>query len=87
MLLRVLRPLSGSVDGIDLTRFEAGQVYRFSTGLAAFLLAIAAAEPIDADDDDAVTWPARPRIYDIRRPSPAPQPRWTGPERRQAPRI
>jgi hypothetical protein len=81
MLLRVLRPLSGSVDGVDLTKFEAEQVYRFTNGVASFLLAIAAAEPVEEGVEPAV-WPASRRMFDGRRESSVSQPRWTGRDRR-----
>lgn len=45
--LRITRPLSGSVDGIQLARFEMGKVYDFGTELANYLMAIRAAEPVE----------------------------------------
>jgi hypothetical protein len=53
MFIRVLRLMSGHVDGIDLCRFEAGRIYRLPHALAAFVLAIHAGEPVDASVDFA----------------------------------
>lgn len=85
MLLRVIRPLSASVDGVDLTQFEAGHVYSFSTSIAAFLLAIGAAEPCD-QDAEPVTGPTRSGLFESRRESTVAKQRWTGPERRRTKR-
>jgi hypothetical protein len=66
MLLRVLRPISGSVDGIDLTAYDPGRIYRFSTELAAFVMAIGAAEPVDGLVIETTIWPAKKRMFDSR---------------------
>ena len=85
MLLRVSRPLSGSVDGVDLTQFDAGCVYTFSMSIAAFLLAIGAAEP--CDPDAAPTLGRSPeRLFETRRHASVPRQRWSGPERRRTKR-
>jgi hypothetical protein len=82
MRLRVLRPLSGSVDGIDLTQFKAGSVYSFSTAIASFLLAIGAAEPVvtTAPSDSK---PRSQELWNDRRQSSAPRVQWTGLDRRR----
>jgi hypothetical protein len=49
MLVRVLRRMSGHVDGVDLTRFEAGRVYALHPEHAAFVVAIGAGQPADSD--------------------------------------
>jgi hypothetical protein len=85
MLLRVRRPLSGSVDGVDLTQFDAGGVYSFSASLAAFLLAIGAAEPCDPNAEPMLG-PARGRMFESRRETSLANQRWTGPERRRTKR-
>ena len=84
MLLRVSRPLSGSVDGVDLTQFEPGCVYSFSVSIAAFLLAIGAAEPCDEHAEPIVG--ATRRVFEGRRQRSQPQRPWTGPERRSVKR-
>jgi hypothetical protein len=42
-------PMKGTIDGIDLTHFEVGQIYDVGTTLANYLLASRYAKPI-ADD-------------------------------------
>ena len=46
MKLRIVRPVSGSIDGIDLNRFDVGSVYEIGTSLGCYLLAMGAAEPV-----------------------------------------
>jgi hypothetical protein len=53
MFIRVVRLMSGHVDGVDLCRFEVGRVYRLPHALAAFVLAIRAGEPVDASVEAA----------------------------------
>ena len=38
--LRIIRPISGSIDGIDLNHFEVGSVYDVGTRLGSYLLAM-----------------------------------------------
>jgi hypothetical protein len=47
--VRIIRRLTGSVDGIDLTPFRPGEVYDVSTTLGSYLLCVRVAEP--APDD------------------------------------
>jgi hypothetical protein len=65
--IRITRPLSGSIDGIQLSRFEVGVIYEVGTMLANYLLAEGLAEPVDAstpaipiqDRSEAIEMPAR----------------------------
>jgi hypothetical protein len=45
--VRITQRLSGSIDGIQLSRFEVGVAYEVGTTLANYLLAEGLAEPID----------------------------------------
>jgi hypothetical protein len=47
--VRIIRRLTGSVDGIDLRPFQPGAVYEVSTALGSYLLCVRVAEP--APDD------------------------------------
>ena len=49
MRVRIIRRLTGSVDGIDLKPFQPGAVYEVSTALGSYLLCVRVAEP--APDD------------------------------------
>jgi hypothetical protein len=60
--LRITRVLSGSVDGIGLDRFAAGEVYEIATTLACYLLAIGAAEPVD-DQTPVSILPTSQRLF------------------------
>jgi len=53
--VRIIRRLTGNVDGIDLRPFEPGVVYELSTALGSYLLCVGVAEP--ADDSPAVAMP------------------------------
>ena len=46
MHLRITRRLSGSIDGLQLSRFEPGECYDMGTSLGSYLLALGAAEPV-----------------------------------------
>jgi hypothetical protein len=55
MRVRILVPMKGTIDGIDLTHFEVGQIYDVGTTLANYLLASGYARPVvdktpEADD-------------------------------------
>jgi len=54
MRIRITQPLSGSIDGIQLSRFVTGVVYEVGTTLGSYLLSIGAAEPVDADSPAVV---------------------------------
>lgn len=60
--VRITQTLSGSIDGIQLTRFSKGQVYEVSASLGAYLLAIRAAEPA-ADDIPPVILPLDQQMF------------------------
>jgi len=47
--LRITKTLSGSIDGIQLDRFQAGYVYYVGPTLATYLLSLGAAEPVGDD--------------------------------------
>ena len=83
MLLRINRQVTGVVDGIDLSQFEAGAVHQVATEIACYLMALGAATPVD-DDAEAAIWPRSKRLFD-----PSTPPRhtpWTGADRRREPR-
>jgi hypothetical protein len=44
--LKITKRLSGSIDGLHVGRFRAGEIYEIGTSLANYLLAINAAEPV-----------------------------------------
>jgi hypothetical protein len=56
MRLRITRPVSGSIDGIQLHHFEVGQIYEVGTSVGSYLLAIGAAEPVE-DEGPAISVP------------------------------
>ena len=80
ILLRVSRPMSGRVDGIDLGRFHVGRTYPFSPTLAAFVVAIRAGEPVDADETPDTNNESR-RLFMPSQPQSIAH--WNGRERRQ----
>jgi hypothetical protein len=47
--IRITQPLSGSIDGIQLSRFVTGLIYDVGTTLANYLLAQGLAVPVDSD--------------------------------------
>jgi hypothetical protein len=57
MRVRILVPMKGTIDGIDLTHFEVGQIYDVGTTLANYLLASGYARPVadKTQEDDGVT--------------------------------
>jgi hypothetical protein len=54
MRVRITKPLSGSIDGIQLSRLSKGHVYDVYTSLACYLLTEGMAEPAPDDDPIAV---------------------------------
>lgn len=58
MRIRITQPLSGSIDGIQLSRFVVGLTYEVGTTLANYLLAQGFAVPVD-DDVPALVLPIR----------------------------
>jgi hypothetical protein len=49
MRLRITKPLSGSIDGIQLSRFTVGFTYEVGTSLGCYLLSERVAEPADEE--------------------------------------
>ena len=45
MRVRITKPLTGSIDGIQLSRLSKGQVYDVYTSIACYLLSEKMAEP------------------------------------------
>jgi len=62
MRIRITRPLSGSIDGIQLDRFIAGFVYDVGTGLGSYLLSERWAEPV-LDDTPALVVPLHAPMF------------------------
>ena len=54
MRVRITRTLTGSIDGIQLSRLSKGQVYDMNTSLACYLLSEKMAEPALSDDPTSV---------------------------------
>jgi len=66
--LKITRPIKGSIDGIQLQDFVPGRVYDVSTTFGSYLLAEAAAVPVD-DIKPAGRERVRDRAEDRRSPS------------------
>ena len=47
--LKITRRLTGSIDGLQLSHFQVGDVYDVGTALGSYLLALGAAEPVLAE--------------------------------------
>jgi hypothetical protein len=56
MRVRITRPLSGSIDGIQLDRFIPGFVYDVGTAIGSYLLSERWAEPV-LDESPALVVP------------------------------
>lgn len=74
MRLRITRAVSGSIDGIQLAQFQAGQIYEVGTSVGSYLLALGAAEP-SCDEGPAlvvpsVRWEAKERRIPLTRKPP-----------------
>src|ERR1700746_3491056 len=54
MRVRITKSLSGSIDGIQLSRLSKGQVYDVNTSLGCYLLSEGMAEPATTDEPVAV---------------------------------
>ena len=75
MRVRITRTLTGSIDGIQLSRFSKGQVYDVYTSLACYLLSEQMAEP--APNEEPTVLPVEnqakvisfPRVTAADRPS------------------
>jgi hypothetical protein len=53
--IRITQPLSGSIDGIQLSRFAVGVTYEVGTTLASYLLAEGLGEPVDPSTREIVS--------------------------------
>ena len=49
MRIRITKSLTGSIDGIQLSRLSQGQIYDVNTPLACYLLTEGMAEPASSD--------------------------------------
>ena len=71
MRLRITRSVSGSIDGIQLSHFEVGQLYEVGTAVGSYLLAVGAAEPVSEEGPalfvPTVRWEARERRIPLTR--------------------
>jgi hypothetical protein len=56
MRIRITQLLSGSIDGIQLSRLRQGEIYDVSTSLASYLLCERLAEPV-TDQEPALVLP------------------------------
>ena len=54
MRVRITKALTGSIDGIQLSRLSKGQVYDVYTSLACYLLSEEVAEPAQDDAPTAI---------------------------------
>ena len=61
MRVRITKTLSGSIDGIQLSRFSWGHVYDVSTTLGSYLLAEGMAEP--APNDTPALLPVEEQMF------------------------
>ena len=65
MRVRILVPMKGTVDGIDLTHFEVGRIYDVGTTLANYLLASGYVVPVaDTTPEDDASERSRARERD-----------------------
>ena len=71
MRVRITKTLTGSIDGIQLSRLSKGQVYNVHTSVACYLLSEKMAEP--AAEHEPITASSRftlPRAIAADRPRP-----------------
>jgi hypothetical protein len=66
MRVRITKALTGSIDGIQLSRLSKGQVYDINTSLACYLLSEEVAEPV-LDNEPAASLPIEKKLF----PQPA----------------
>ena len=62
MRVRITKALTGSIDGIQLSRLSKGQVYDVYTSLACYLLSEEMAEPA-LDEEPASILPLENRMF------------------------
>jgi hypothetical protein len=71
MRLRITRPVSGSIDGIQLSHFDVGQIYEVGTAVGSYLLAVGAAQPVSEEGPvqivPTVRWEAKERRIPLTR--------------------
>ena len=70
MRVRITKILTGSIDGIQLSRFSMGHVYDVSTTLGSYLLAEGTAEPAPNDTPTEIL-PVEEQMF--RQPPTAPK--------------
>jgi hypothetical protein len=68
MRVRITKTLTGSIDGIQLSRFSKGQVYDVNTSLACYLLSEEMAQPAPNDEPTAVL-PVEKQMFRAPEPS------------------
>jgi len=81
MRVRIVSPINGSIDGIDLSKFRIDVVYEMSTSLANYLMASGYAVPV-MDEKPALVAPVQEAEDASER-----APRNTANERRRTPRA
>jgi hypothetical protein len=62
MRVRITKALTGSIDGIQLSRLSKGQVYDVYTSLACYLLSEEVAEPA-LNDEPAAILPLEKKLF------------------------
>ena len=63
MRVRITRALTGSIDGIQLSRLTKGQGYDINTSLACYLLSEEVAEPA-LNDEPAFVLPIERKLFE-----------------------
>ena len=63
MRVRITKTLTGSIDGIQLSRLSKGHVYDVYTSLACYLLSEEMAEPAPSDEPTA-TLPVENKMFE-----------------------
>ena len=64
MRVRITKPLTGSIDGIQLSRLSQGHVYDVYTSLACYLLSEELAEPAGSDDEPSAILPVENKLFE-----------------------
>jgi hypothetical protein len=62
MRVRITKALTGSIDGIQLSRLSKGQVYDVNTSLACYLLSEEVAEPA-LDNETVAVLPIEKKLF------------------------
>ena len=71
MRLRITKQLTGSIDGIQLSRLSKGQVYDVNTSLACYLLSEGMAEPVLTEEEASVL-PIEKKLFGKQPAAPRP---------------